>query len=124
MVIINWRIEIRFVLRIKGSAGRDVPHCPHRYHLTQALSPNAPARAVSTATSTLRRVTHPFPPSREGDAESIVFFCSSDILTLFLMVNTWLIYPLRQVLPEWRGGFTPSLRLRFASVRIRLLRHS
>jgi hypothetical protein len=36
--------------------------------------PKAPAKAVSTAMRILRMETHPFPPSMEGDTESIKDF--------------------------------------------------
>ena len=39
----------------------------------QLTTPTDPAMAVSTAINTLRKETHPFPPSREGDAESVEF---------------------------------------------------
>ena len=40
----------------------------------QLTMPSEPAMAVRIAINTLRMETHPFPPSREGDAESVAIF--------------------------------------------------
>ena len=40
----------------------------------QLTMPSEPATAVSTAINTLRMKTHPFPPSMEGDTESVKEF--------------------------------------------------
>ena len=54
--------------------------------------------AVSMAMSTLRMETHPFPPSREGDADSVAIFLFIDI-TLGLKINTSVNLYTPQVLP-------------------------
>ena len=86
----------------------------------QLTMPSEPAMAVSTAMRILRSETHPFPPSREGDAESVAIFLFIDI-TLGLEINTSVNLPTPQVLPiegeipEGRGGlpyFIASLEMR------------
>ena len=75
----------------------------------QLTTPIEPAMAVSTAINTLSKETHPFPPSMEGDAESVAIFLFIDII-LGLEINTSVNLPTPQVLPiegeipEGRGG--------------------
>jgi hypothetical protein len=64
----------------------------------QLTTPIEPAMAVSTAINTLSKETHPFPPSMEGDAESVAIFLFIDI-TLGLEINTSVNLPTPQVLP-------------------------
>ena len=45
-----------------------------------ALMPSVPAMAVSTAIRILIKETHPFPPSKEGDAGSDDLFLIIDII--------------------------------------------
>ena len=49
--------------------------------------PSEPAMAVSTAINTLSKETHPFPPSMEGDAESVAIFLFIDIN--FTVIGFW-----------------------------------
>ena len=43
-------------------------------YIVHEATPKAPARAVSTAMRILRIETHPFPPSMEGNTESVKEF--------------------------------------------------
>jgi hypothetical protein len=61
------------------------------YQLMQLATPRAPAKAVSTAINTLRKETHPFPPSREGDTESIDTFTLFCILFDFLFSDKYFV---------------------------------